>query len=58
MTESSAGSETGQRPARAQPGPVKNLLAGGVGGICLVITGHPLDTIKVDESSPTNCSSL
>ena len=32
---------------RKEPGPFKNLVAGGVGGICLVITGHPLDTIKV-----------
>ncbi|CAF2579451.1 unnamed protein product [Rotaria sp. Silwood2] len=27
--------------------PMKDFLAGGVGGACLVITGHPLDTIKV-----------
>lgn len=27
--------------------PVKNFLAGGFGGICLVAAGHPLDTIKV-----------
>lgn len=27
--------------------PLKNLLAGGFGGTCLVVTGHPLDTIKV-----------
>lgn len=27
--------------------PVKNFLAGGFGGICLVFAGHPLDTIKV-----------
>ncbi|CAB4037479.1 Mitochondrial carnitine acylcarnitine carrier [Paramuricea clavata] len=26
---------------------LKNFLAGGVGGIGLVIAGHPLDTIKV-----------
>lgn len=26
---------------------LKNFLAGGVGGIALVIAGHPLDTIKV-----------
>lgn len=26
---------------------LKNFLAGGVGGICLVVAGHPLDTIKV-----------
>lgn len=27
--------------------PIKNFLAGGFGGVCLVTTGHPLDTIKV-----------
>ncbi|XP_061430099.1 mitochondrial carnitine/acylcarnitine carrier protein [Lethenteron reissneri] len=27
--------------------PVKNFFAGGFGGVCLVFTGHPLDTIKV-----------
>lgn len=27
--------------------PLKHFLAGGFGGICTVITGHPLDTIKV-----------
>ncbi|XP_054710058.1 mitochondrial carnitine/acylcarnitine carrier protein-like [Uloborus diversus] len=27
--------------------PIKNFLAGGVGGACCVATGHPLDTIKV-----------
>ncbi|GBM49853.1 Mitochondrial carnitine/acylcarnitine carrier protein [Araneus ventricosus] len=27
--------------------PIKNFLSGGVGGICCVAAGHPLDTIKV-----------
>jgi carnitine-acylcarnitine carrier protein, putative len=27
--------------------PLKNFLAGGFGGVCLVFAGHPLDTIKV-----------
>ncbi|XP_025106453.1 mitochondrial carnitine/acylcarnitine carrier protein-like [Pomacea canaliculata] len=27
--------------------PIKDFLAGGVGGVCCVVTGHPLDTIKV-----------
>ncbi|KAK1150540.1 mitochondrial carnitine/acylcarnitine carrier protein-like [Acipenser oxyrinchus oxyrinchus] len=27
--------------------PVKNFFAGGVGGVCLILAGHPLDTIKV-----------
>ena len=26
---------------------LKNLIAGGFGGVCLVIAGHPLDTVKV-----------
>ncbi|XP_071784074.1 mitochondrial carnitine/acylcarnitine carrier protein-like isoform X1 [Asterias amurensis] len=27
--------------------PAKNFIAGGFGGVCLVVAGHPLDTIKV-----------
>ncbi|MGH0185917.1 UNVERIFIED_CONTAM: hypothetical protein FKN15_019335 [Acipenser sinensis] len=30
-----------------QISPLKNFFAGGFGGVCLVFTGHPLDTIKV-----------
>lgn len=26
---------------------IKNFLSGGFGGICTVVAGHPLDTIKV-----------
>lgn len=26
---------------------IKNFLAGGIGGVCCVASGHPLDTIKV-----------
>lgn len=29
--------------------PLKDFIAGGVGGACLVIVGHPLDTIKVSS---------
>ena len=36
-----------QRQASNEPGVLKSFLAGGVGGVCLVVTGHPLDTIKV-----------
>ena len=36
-----------QRQASHEPGALKSFLAGGVGGVCLVVTGHPLDTIKV-----------
>ncbi|XP_041428152.1 mitochondrial carnitine/acylcarnitine carrier protein-like [Xenopus laevis] len=28
--------------------PVKNVIAGGVGGMCLILAGQPLDTIKVN----------
>lgn len=27
--------------------PIKGFIAGGFGGICLVVTGHPFDTVKV-----------
>lgn len=27
--------------------PIKYFLSGGFGGVCTVIAGHPLDTIKV-----------
>ena len=33
---------------------IKQLIAGGVGGICLVLAGHPMDTIKVRiQTMPT-----
>ncbi len=32
---------------RKEPSALKNFLSGGVGGVCTVVTGHPLDTIKV-----------
>ncbi|RWR99658.1 carnitine-acylcarnitine carrier protein-like protein, partial [Dinothrombium tinctorium] len=31
----------------AKVNPIKNFFAGGFGGMCLVVVGHPLDTIKV-----------
>ncbi|PIK40743.1 putative mitochondrial carnitine/acylcarnitine carrier protein [Apostichopus japonicus] len=34
--------------------PVKNFLAGGFGGVCLVGAGHPLDTIKVRLQTQPN----
>ena len=30
-----------------QTSPLKGFIAGGFGGICVVLSGHPLDTIKV-----------
>ena len=30
--------------------PIKSFIAGGVGGACLVVIGHPPDTIKVSLS--------
>ena len=38
--------------AKSEPGPLKNFIAGGVGGACLVVTGHPLDTIKASSWVP------
>ncbi|XP_047142479.1 mitochondrial carnitine/acylcarnitine carrier protein isoform X1 [Hydra vulgaris] len=35
------------KEAKAPPSAIKNFIAGGAGGVCLVITGQPLDTIKV-----------
>lgn len=32
---------------KKQVSPIKYFLSGGFGGVCTVITGHPLDTIKV-----------
>lgn len=28
-------------------GPIEYFLCGGFGGVCTVVVGHPLDTIKV-----------
>lgn len=36
-----------EEPKKSQPGLLKTFIAGGVGGACLVLVGHPLDTIKV-----------
>lgn len=30
-------------------GPIEYFVCGGFGGICTVLVGHPLDTIKVSE---------
>lgn len=35
------------QPQKKEPSLIKNFLAGGFGGTCLVFAGHPLDTIKV-----------
>ena len=40
----------GEREGRKEPGALKNFIAGGVGGACVVLVGHPLDTIKVSVS--------
>ena len=39
---------------RKEPGALKNFIAGGVGGVCVVVVGHPLDTIKVDHFTPNS----
>lgn len=32
------------------PSAIKDFIAGGFGGACTVVVGHPLDTIKVGPS--------
>ncbi|KNC76436.1 hypothetical protein SARC_11064 [Sphaeroforma arctica JP610] len=41
--------------AVAAPGPslLRQFIAGGAGGVCLVFTGHPLDTVKVKIQTMT-----
>ena len=42
--------KTGQRKTRKMApkvNPVKDFISGGVGGVCLVVAGHPFDTLKV-----------
>lgn len=41
--------EAPKKQTRSTSG-VKNFLAGGFGGICCVVSGHPLDTIKVHSN--------
>lgn len=41
-----AGERMGQE---ARVSPLKNFVAGGVAGACLLLAGHPLDTIKVTD---------
>jgi solute carrier family 25 (mitochondrial carnitine/acylcarnitine transporter), member 20/29 len=36
-----------EQKSQAPPGLLKQFIAGGVGGGCLVLVGQPLDTIKV-----------
>ena len=38
--------ESPKQQTRSTSG-IKNFLAGGFGGVCCVVSGHPLDTIKV-----------
>jgi solute carrier family 25 carnitine/acylcarnitine transporter 20/29 len=39
---------TETKKKQASSSGLKNFFAGGVGGVCCVATGHPLDTIKVE----------
>lgn len=38
-------------PAERKANPIKSFITGGFGGICNVLSGHPLDTIKVSRCS-------
>ena len=37
-------------PVKKRVSSLKNFVAGGVAGACLLFAGHPLDTIKVTDS--------
>uniref|UniRef100_A0A3B3E1U0 Si:dkey-150i13.2 n=1 Tax=Oryzias melastigma TaxID=30732 RepID=A0A3B3E1U0_ORYME len=42
----------------AKVSPLKNFVAGGVGGTCLLLVGHPLDTVKVILQTQPRASAL
>ena len=45
-----AAAETGEtKSTYKEPSSFQNFIAGGVGGIAVVIIGHPFDTIKVSS---------
>ena len=46
----------GEGAGRKEPSALKNFLSGGVGGVCTVVTGHPLDTIKVSHQTSKTVS--
>lgn len=46
-------SSTEEYKPKPPPSAIKNFIAGGAGGVCLVITGQPLDTIKVRLQTQT-----
>jgi len=39
--------ESGSQSGEEKASPIKYFLSGGFGGVCTVLSGHPLDTIKV-----------
>ncbi|TNN35655.1 Mitochondrial carnitine/acylcarnitine carrier protein [Liparis tanakae] len=41
-------------PDEERVSPLKNFVAGGVAGACLLLAGHPLDTIKVLKHTRLN----
>jgi len=45
-----------EAPKKQTPSALKSFIAGGCGGVCLVITGQPLDTIKVRVQTSTQYS--
>lgn len=54
----SASEATAAKMTLKKVNPIKDFLAGGVGGACLVITGHPLDTIKVSLIKNYNLNNI
>lgn len=50
--------KTDNAPAERKANPFKSFITGGFGGICNVLSGHPLDTIKVSllwHELPVDC---
>jgi len=43
-----------QEKKQAPPSAFKNFISGGVGGMCLVLAGHPFDLVKVRLQTQTN----
>ena len=49
---------SGEKQHVAAPSLIKSFIAGGVGGTCLVLVGHPFDTIKVRVQTSTTNESM
>ena len=48
-SDAKSNSTAASQSKRSNVDPIKSFLAGSVGGACLVVIGHPPDTIKVSS---------